>query len=238
MAGFFAKTGQIPHLEAPPRKNFFEKTAWDSARLVCGIDEVGRGCLAGPVVVAAAILPSYCKTRLIKDSKKLSAQEREKAFSWLTKNAIFSVAIASNYLVDQRNVYWATFDTMQRAYLSLIARHATHKSLVKYILTDAMPFTLPAHSLSEDTELRSFIHGEDHSSSIAAASIIAKVTRDRIMERLHPLFPQFGLDLHKGYATSEHQENLQKHGRSIIHRLHFAPRLLDISEKQNQESLF
>lgn len=221
-----------------PKKNHFEKLAAEAGLLVCGIDEAGRGCLAGPVVVAAVILRSGARSNLVKDSKKLTATEREKAFAWIRKHGHYAVSFASPSQIDQYNIFWATSHAMRSAYLALIATMPDKLEQLAYVLTDAMPITVPTHAIHPNLGLHCFPHGEDHSLSIAAASIVAKVTRDALMTRLHQNFPSYGFDEHKGYGTKKHQQALKVHGQSIIHRVNFAPELLKSTPAEEQHSLF
>ncbi len=193
-------------------KNHFEKQNSLDNKILCGIDEVGRGCLAGPVVTAAAILKSTKKNSLIKDSKLLNEKQLEKAYSWLMKNSIFSVSIIDHRSIDQHNIYKATQISMCRAYYQLCAVAPIAPTVV---LVDAMK--LP----SINCTVISMVKGEKESISIAAASIIAKVTRDRIMRRLAVSFPGYHLEEHKGYATKIHYDALYAQGSSPIHRVSF-----------------
>lgn len=195
-------------------KNLFEKAAWIENRLICGIDEVGRGCLAGPLVTAAVIIPANKHMPLLKDSKILSLEEREKAARWITKHCSYGIGIAHNRLIDERNIWQATLGCMKRALVQLLA---TSPHIPKAILVDAMPLNLLDTSY-HDIPVYYFPKGESLSTSIAAASILAKVTRDEIMQRLDASFPGYGFDQHKGYGTQIHRQALQKFDSSIIHR--------------------
>jgi ribonuclease HII len=198
-------------------KNQFEKLAWQEGAMVCGIDEVGRGCLAGPVVTAAAILLPGKQNFCLKDSKLLSQQELQTAYKWVTKNAIFSTSLVNHREIDVYNIYYATMKAMKRALMQLLA-HCPQ--LPRAVLIDAMPLDLsgtPYHDLA----VYSFPFGEQRSTSIAAASIIAKVTRDNLMHKLAASFPQYHLAQHKGYCTKMHQEAVRTFGSSIIHRERF-----------------
>jgi ribonuclease HII len=192
-------------------KNHFEKQNALDNKILCGIDEVGRGCLAGPVVTAAAILKSSKKNSLIKDSKLLNERQLEKAYLWLMKNSIFSVSIIDHRAIDQHNIYKATQISMCRAYYQLCAITPAAPTVV---LVDAMKLPLACHVVS-------MYKGERESISIAAASIIAKVTRDRIMKRLSASFPLYQLNEHKGYATKIHYDALYAQGSCPIHRVSF-----------------
>jgi ribonuclease HII len=206
----------------PPYKDFFEKAAWRRQKLLCGIDEVGRGCLAGPVVVAATILPINTDYTL-NDSKKMSAAQRDKAFAWLQEKAAYSVAFGSAHLVDERNIYQATKVVMRRTCLQLAAQHPALFGQLEGIVIDAMPLALP---LPDAPPLISFNHGEHYSRSIAAASIIAKVTRDRLIANADELFPRFAFAQNKAYGTAHHRMTLQSHHATLLHRKSFITKIL------------
>jgi len=199
------------------RKNFFETTAWSSNKLICGIDEVGRGCLAGPVVTAAAILKPHKKSPLLKDSKLLKQEELLKAYQWIIKNSWYSWAIMSNKEVDKYNIYQATLRAMKRNVMQLFATCPIKPS---QILIDAMPLNL-ASTAYHEIDVLHFPFGERKSSSIAAASIIAKVTRDQIMQHMDSSFPYYQLARHKGYGTVVHRDAIKQRGASLIHRKTF-----------------
>lgn len=192
-------------------QNHIEKQKSAQMLITCGIDEVGRGCLVGPVVTAAVIMKSTRKNSLIKDSKLLKENQLEKAYNWLMKNCTFSVSIIDHKAIDQLNVYKATQKSMCRAYYQLCA---VAKAPPTVVLVDAVKLPLPC-------EVISMFKGERESISIAAASIIAKVTRDRIMKRLAGQFPAYQLNAHKGYATKIHYDALFAQGSSILHRASF-----------------
>lgn len=194
-------------------KNSFEIQAWQNNQLVCGIDEVGRGCLAGPVVTAAAILRPGKKHPLLKDSKLLDKKELEKAFKWLIKNSWSATALVHNRDIDRFNIYYATLRAMRRAVLQLF----TKVQLPSIILVDAMPLQLQ-NTAYHNSMIYHFPSGERKSSSIAAASIIAKITRDNIMKYFNSCFPGYSLASHVGYSTKSHQQAIKAKGKTIIHR--------------------
>lgn len=199
------------------KKKFYEDAAWQNSRTVCGIDEVGRGCLAGPLVTAAVILPPFKKHRLLLDSKILTVNEREQAYRWIMRHCSYGIGIVSSQIIDTHNIWQATLLAMKKAVIHAIARSGDMPSA---LLVDAMPLSV------HDTGYASipvyhFIKGESKSSSIAAASIVAKVTRDRLMGELDPLFPGYGFSEHKGYATQKHKEAVVTLGSTIIHRVSF-----------------
>ena len=216
--------------------NWHEKEAWASNNLICGIDEVGRGCLAGPVVVSAVILFAQKKSSLLKDSKILSKVEMKKAYSWIIRNSCYSVGILSHRFVDKNNIYQSTLSAMKRATLQLLS---THKIIPQKILVDAMPLTL-SQTAYENIPVEYFPFGEHVSSSIAAASIIAKVTRDNILKRLDSVFPGYSFNSHKGYQTKKHVEALDFLGKSLIHRDTYLKKyfLNKRNKDEKQQSMF
>ena len=211
----------------------FEHDHWQKNLLVCGIDEVGRGCLAGPVVTTAAILHPNTSHELLIDSKKLTGQNLVKMYDWLLPRCTFSIAINSHTVIDQLNIYQTTKITMKQALLHLLIKSSTLPSL---ILIDAMPLTL-ANTPFAEIPILSFTQGESKSTSIAAASIIAKVTRDAIITRLSKTFPNYGLEEHKGYATKLHHQNLTRYQASILHRETFLKNFLK-DKNHEQQSIF
>ena len=190
----------------------FERVAWLCGyRRIAGIDEAGRGPLAGPVVAAAVILPTRCRLVGINDSKQLSAKDREQVYTAILAQAVgVGVGSADVAEIDQLNILEATRLAMRRAVEQLVP-------LPDYVLIDAV--VLPGFKVPT----RPIIKGDSLSVSIAAASIIAKVTRDRLMARYHEIFPEYGFLSHKGYGTAEHLERLARHGPCAIHRRTFAP---------------
>ncbi len=180
--------------------------------LIAGVDEVGRGPLAGPLVAAAVILPSDQTIRGLNDSKKLSSAQREKLFVQIKAKAIaVGVGIAGHLEVDRLNVGKANQLAMERAVAKL-------KIKPDYILLDGgrcrINFPAPQRGITA---------GDAKCASIAAASIVAKVVRDRMMKKYHRLFPRYRFDRHKGYGTREHLRLLRRHGPSPIHRYSFQP---------------
>lgn len=179
---------------------------------VAGIDEAGRGPLAGPVVAAAVVLPESFRGGLLDDSKRLSARVRDECYSRLTESGTvaWAVGICDVETIDRINILRAAHEAMRLAVagLSNPARHALIDGLPVH------PFSIPQTAL---------VGGDGISLSIAAASVIAKVTRDRLMEGHAKTWPQYGFDRHKGYATREHLANLATHGPCPIHRRSFAP---------------
>ncbi|MDE6013790.1 MAG: ribonuclease HII [Anaeroplasmataceae bacterium] len=188
-----------------------EKLYDDGYELICGVDEAGRGPLAGPVVVAACILPAFLRIDGINDSKQLSSKKREELYKQIVKNAIaYKIVFVSEEDVDQLNIYQATKKGMLEAISSL-------ETKPDYVLVDAMPLS----ELKQPHQ--SIIHGDARCASIAAASILAKVTRDEYMEKMDVKYPNYGFKKHKGYGTKAHFEALDKYGPCPIHRKTFAP---------------
>lgn len=212
----------------------YEMQAWQSGSLVIGIDEVGRGCLAGPVVTAAVMLPQNTAYRRLKDSKIMDADERLLAYRWIIKHCYFGIGIAHHRLIDEHNIWGANLIAMQKALVHLLAIAPVRPTA---ILTDAVPLKL-FDTAYRDIPVYHFAKGEKYSSSIAAASIVAKVTRDRIMEKFDTVFPGYKLAQHKGYGTETHQEAVRSFGPSIIHRTTFLHDLLENENTEIQTSLF
>jgi ribonuclease HII len=189
----------------------FEKLAWaDGAKLVAGVDEVGRGSLFGPVVAAAVILDPAYRIRGLRDSKLLPAERREELAIRIREHSIaWAIAAVDSARIDQINIYHASRLAMLRAVQQLACAP-------DFLLADAMKL---------DCELpqRAIIHGDALSASIAAASIIAKVERDRMIAAWDPVFPVYGLASNKGYSAPQHLAALREHGPSPLHRLSFAP---------------
>ncbi|MCK4265370.1 ribonuclease HII [Candidatus Babeliales bacterium] len=220
------------------KKRFFEKIAWQKKLLVCGIDEAGRGPLAGPVVVSAAIIPPNSTYTLLKDSKILSKKELVLAYEWISKNGMHASVIYSWKEIDKHNIYQATLKAMKRAYLLLLEKYKIRLEDIKYLLIDAMPLKVEPPYKHKNMDIEYFPHGEIISPSIAAASIVAKVTRDNLMQKMSKLFPAFKLDKHKGYATKEHWNLIGRHGESIIHRKTYVRNARHTLEKAGQMKLF
>ncbi len=191
----------------------FEKSARQRGfQAIAGVDEAGRGPLAGPVVVAACILPEGFELEGINDSKKLTPLQRYELYEKIVNHPdiSFSVEQVEALRIDQINILQATFEAMLLAVASLPKK-------ADYLLVDGslLPrFSQPAEAI---------IGGDGLSQSIAAASIIAKETRDRLMIKYHERFPQYGFHQHKGYGTQKHLEAIRMHGTCPLHRLTFHP---------------
>lgn len=199
-------------LPPAPTMEFEDAARRAGASRVCGIDEAGRGPLAGPVVAAAAVLPPGFELPGLNDSKKLTARRREALFEALLAHPEVqcSVAMASVEEIDRLNILRATHLAMRRAVENLPCN-------ADFCLIDGLPvpdFPWPSQNL---------VKGDARCLSIAAASILAKVTRDRYMCALHREFPQYGFDRHAGYGTKAHLEAIGKYGATVHHRRSFAP---------------
>ncbi len=181
---------------------------------ICGVDEAGRGPLCGPVAAAACILPTGLVIEGLNDSKKLTEAKREKLYDEITKNAVaWCVALGSVEEINETDILSTTLHTMRRAIEGLQIK-------ADYALIDGnitRGFTLPC---------RAVVHGDATSPSIAAASILAKVTRDRICAELDAAYPQYGIAKHKGYGTKAHMDALRQYGPAPIYRTKFI-RFLD-----------
>lgn len=180
-----------------------------ACQYICGIDEVGRGPFAGPVVAGAVILPKGCEILYVNDSKQLSAKKREELYDVIMEKAIaVGIGASSPARIDEINILQATYEAMQKAVAEL-------KTVPDLLLNDAV--TIPGIEIPQVP----IIKGDEKSISIAAASIIAKVTRDRMMEEYDKLLPGYGFAANKGYGSAEHIRALQKLGPSPIHRRSF-----------------
>ena len=189
----------------------YEKKAWQNgARLIAGVDEVGRGSLFGPVVAAAVILDPEYRIRGLRDSKLLLAERREILAERIREHAIaWAIAAVDAARIDQINIYQASRVAMREA--------------VQQLLPAADSLLIDAVKIDCELPQRSIIHGDALSASIAAASILAKVERDRMMCDWDPVFPVYGLASNKGYSTPHHLAALREHGPSALHRQSFAP---------------
>lgn len=189
----------------------YEKDLYKNGiELIAGVDEVGRGPLIGPVVAAAVILPKNYKLDGLTDSKKLSEKKRDTFYEIINKDAIaIGIGIIDEKIIDEVNIYEATKLAMKKAIDSLSTKP-------EHILIDAMPLVL-------DIPTTSIIKGDAKSLSIAAASVIAKVTRDRMMYELDKLYPMYGFSSHKGYPTKKHIEAINEYGLIDGYRKTYAP---------------
>jgi len=191
---------------------FFERSARASGfTCIVGLDEAGRGPLAGPVVAAAVALPEGLRIPGLTDSKQVPEEDRERLFEVIRKQAVcYGIGIVHERTIEDVNILQATIIAMEQALQALSPRP-------DYLLLDAL--TLPRVPLPQ----KPLIKGDSRSHSIAAASILAKVTRDRLMMELHEKFPQYNFRKHKGYGTAEHLALLRKHGPCDAHRKTFNP---------------
>lgn len=179
---------------------------------VCGVDEVGRGPLAGPVVAAAVIIQPGTEIRGLDDSKKLSQQRREELFDEIVRRGLpCAVGMIDNESIDSINILQASLMAMRKAVMDL-------KTTPDFVLVDGR-FNIPNIRPPQCA----IVGGDGHCQSIAAASIVAKVTRDRIMDRYQALYPSFSFAQHKGYPTPTHLSELKLHGPTEIHRRSFKP---------------
>jgi len=191
---------------------FFERSARSSGYIrIAGLDEAGRGPLAGPVVAAAVVLPDGLLMPGLTDSKQVVEQERNRLFEVIRAQAVcYGIGIVDERTIDDVNILQATILAMKQALLALAPQP-------DYLLLDAL--TLPGVPLPQ----KPLIKGDCRSHSIAAASILAKVTRDRIMLELHELYPRYNFQKHKGYGTKEHLLLIHEHGPCDAHRKTFNP---------------
>ncbi|HLB94016.1 MAG TPA: ribonuclease HII [Candidatus Babeliales bacterium] len=195
-------------------KNYYENLFWNQDQVICGIDEVGRGSLFGPVVAGAVILAKNAPSSLLIDSKKLTHNELIIANNYLLKHSYYALGMASHVEIEQLNIYHATLLAMQRACYNLFS---ICKLRPAAIVVDAMPLILKSNTYAE-IPVYHFPKGEDYSSSIAAASIMAKVYRDQLMVAYDQSFPGYLLGAHKGYGTVQHQAALATKGPLFMHR--------------------
>lgn len=192
-----------PHLN-------FEKEVWAEGNLACGIDEVGRGCIAGPVVAAAVVFsPDHKPHEKIRDSKKLTPKMREELFGYILENCVdFGVGLAAASSIDEAGIVPSTKMAMTEALAQL-------SKTPDVLLIDAVKL--------EDVKItqKSIIKGDENVYSIAAASIIAKVFRDKVVSGFDNIWPEFEFSSHKGYGTQKHYEAIKKHGLTLEHRRSF-----------------
>ena len=180
---------------------------------VAGVDEVGRGCLAGPVVAAAVVLAPGRAIAGLQDSKLLTAGRRERLYDRIVRTENWTVAAVEPSDIDRVNIHHASLDAMRRAVLALVPPP-------DFVIVDG--FEVPGLPAPQQR----IVGGDRRCAAIAAASIVAKVTRDRQMQELHARDPRYGFDRHKGYATRAHLAALGRHGYSAAHRRSFRPRSL------------
>lgn len=189
-----------------------KKARKEGFKTIAGIDEAGRGPLAGPVVAAACIIPEKVKIHFVNDSKQLTPLKRQRIYEEIISDSriLFGVGIVSHEEIDRINIYQATIQAMLQAVEHL-------KALPDLLLVDGMPILHPT------ALCRKIIKGDALVYCIAAASIIAKETRDRLMVNYHQRWPEYGFEQHKGYGTELHLRAIEKYGPCPIHRKTFAP---------------
>ncbi len=190
----------------------YENELYDNGyTYIGGVDEVGRGPLIGPVVACCCVLPKGFKLEGLTDSKKLSEKKREEFYGYLIENTIYGIGMVDAEKIDEVNIYEATKLAMYEA-----IKNVRSKVNLEYVLIDAMPLEL-------DIPTNSIIKGDAKSISIAAASVIAKVTRDRLMIELDKKYPMYGYASHKGYPTKKHIEAMKKYGLIEGYRKSYGP---------------
>ena len=192
-------------------------------RVVAGVDESGRGPLAGPVVAAAVVLApdfSSANFHILNDSKQISAALRETLFEEITRNALWGIGVVDANIIDEINIRQASWRAMKIAVDDLCARNSEQSSTryqVDYVLIDGLPYDEAAWPYE------AIVKGDAKSLSIAAASVVAKVWRDRLMTEFDTQFPDYGFASHKGYGSARHLRALREHGACAIHRRTFKP---------------
>lgn len=189
---------------------------YDACAYICGIDEAGRGPLAGPVVAAAAVLPKDCQIFYLNDSKKLSEKKRDLLFDEIKEKAVaYGIGIVSPQVIDEINILQATYEAMRQAISQL-------NVIPEILLNDAV--TIPGVDIMQVP----IVKGDAKSVSIAAASILAKVTRDRMMMEYDQIYPEYGFAKHKGYGTAAHIAALKEYGPCPIHRRTFIKKIVTV----------
>lgn len=189
---------------------------YDACAYICGIDEAGRGPLAGPVVAAAAVLPKDCQIFYLNDSKKLSEKKRDLLFDEIKEKAVaYGIGIVSPQVIAEINILQATYEAMRQAISQL-------NVIPEILLNDAV--TIPGVDIMQVP----IVKGDAKSVSIAAASILAKVTRDRMMMEYDQIYPEYGFAKHKGYGTAAHIAALKEYGPCPIHRRTFIKKFVTV----------
>ena len=200
-----------------PDYEYESKALKNGYKLICGVDEAGRGPLAGPVVAASVILPNDCEILYLNDSKQVSAKKRDELFDEIKEKAVaYGIGVSSPGRIDEINILQATYEAMRAA----IKQMSETKS-PDILLVDAV------HIPEVQTKQVGIIKGDAKSVSIAAASILAKVTRDRFMIQMDEMYPMYGFASHKGYGSKAHIEAIKKYGPSPIHRETFIKNFID-----------
>ena len=202
---------KISEIEAIDNLKYERELKREGYKVIVGTDEAGRGPLVGPVVAGACYIPDGFKLEGLTDSKKLTEKKREEMYKYITQNTIYGVGIVSPEEIDEINIYEASRKAM------LIAINRVRSKIgVDYVLSDAMPIEL-------DIPVKPIIKGDLLSMSIAAASVIAKVTRDHMMIELDKKYPEYGFKKHKGYPTRKHYDALNKYGLIDGYRKTYGP---------------
>lgn len=213
------------------KKDYLEKKAFSENSLLCGIDEAGRGSLFGPLVVAAAILKKKSVPEYIKDSKQTTELQRVKSYKWIKKNCITTTVIVDSEHIDRLNIYKSTQLAMKKAFLQL--EQIVYPKKIEYVITDSVPIKIDCPNFFNPNKAESI------SSTVAAASIVAKLKRDSIVKKLSRLFPNFDLEKHKGYGTKSHTEKILSFGPSLIHRKTFISGIKEeINDRKKQQAIF
>ena len=207
-------------------KNFEQCAHQKGYKFIAGIDEAGRGPLAGPVVAAAVLLPPGYENTAINDSKQLSPQKRERLYEIIRNDALsIGLGVVEAYIIDAVNILRATLMAMKEAVLELTPS-------ADYLLIDGK------NRIAVGIPQETIVNGDCLSISVASASIIAKVSRDRIMEMYHRQFPQYNFLCNKGYGTEEHREAIRKYGCCKIHRRSFKVKSKSAGRHQKTYNLF
>jgi len=211
--------------------NKFENEYWEKNEQLCGIDEVGKGCLFGPLVFGCVILPQHHAPTFLIDSKLLTAEKRAVAATWIQKNCIYATTSIDPWIIDTYGINQSTIIAVKRLLHDMT--ELTNKQ-IKLILTDHMHIGL---THIRNTPIISAPYGESWSASIAAASIIAKVTRDRLMQKIAKLFPRFAVEKNKGYGTKLHINGARDSGLSILHRKTYCKNLIHTNGRSKNAKL-
>lgn len=205
---------ELLRLEAMQEYEKEARERYGNSVLICGIDEAGRGPLAGPVVAGACVLPADCTILRLNDSKKLSEKVREELFLEIQEKAFsWSVGIVSPAVIDEINILQATYEAMRQAVSKLSVQP-------EIFLNDAV--LIPG--IMEERQVK-IIKGDAKSVSIAAASVLAKVTRDHMMQEYDQIYPEYGFAKHKGYGTKAHMDAIRAYGMTPIHRRTFLKKM-------------
>jgi ribonuclease HII len=201
-------------------KNFDKKHNTAKIKFIAGVDEAGRGPLAGPVVAAAVVFDKKSFNKEINDSKKVSEKKRNELYVWIVNNCIsYGISVINHTEIDRINILQASLKAMHNAVAQL-------NPIPQLVLIDGNK------SFITELKTKTVVKGDAKSFSIAAASIIAKVTRDRIMEEAAKEYPEYSWHLNKGYPTRAHREAVKKHGASPLHRMTFLKKILQQEETQ------